>query len=119
MEKFCLDCGEKLLGRADKKFCNDVCRNNYNNKFHRVTTAYIKKVNKVLRRNRLILAGYNPDGKTKIHKKKLVNQGFNFNYFTNIYKTKTGNIYYFCYEHGYLPLENDFFALVKREEYLV
>ena len=29
MEKrFCLDCGEPHKGRADQKFCNDLCRNN-------------------------------------------------------------------------------------------
>jgi len=28
MEKrFCFDCGEPLNGRADQKFCNDLCRN--------------------------------------------------------------------------------------------
>ena len=119
MERFCLDCGEKLNGRADKKYCSDVCRNNYNNKMHHQTTDYIKKVNKVLKKNRLILSELNPEGKTRIHRKRLLNQGFNFNYFTNTYTTKNGNVYYFCYEQGYLPLDNDFFALVVREEHLV
>lgn len=58
----------------------------------------------------------NPFGKTKVPKKKLVDKGFNFNYFTSIYRTKTGNTYYFCYEQGYLPLEDDFYALVKNEK---
>ena len=53
----------------------------------------------------------NPDGKVTIHKSKLVARGFNFNYFTNTYRTRSGTIYYFCYEQGYLPIENDFFAL--------
>ncbi|WP_170122572.1 hypothetical protein [Mucilaginibacter oryzae] len=30
-ERVCLDCGTPLQGRADKKFCNDLGRNNYNN----------------------------------------------------------------------------------------
>ena len=51
-------------------------------------------------------------------KSKLLDLGFNFNYFTNVYKTKTGKVYYFCYEQGYLPLEDNQFALVIREEYV-
>ena len=29
--KVCLACGKPLKGRIDKKFCDDYCRNNYNN----------------------------------------------------------------------------------------
>ncbi len=25
------------------------------------------------------------------------------------------NVYYFCYEQGYLAIDNDYFALVKRD----
>lgn len=31
-EKTCLECGEKIIGRADKKFCSDQCRISYNNR---------------------------------------------------------------------------------------
>jgi hypothetical protein len=29
--KKCLACNKTLRGRADKKFCDDYCRSNYNN----------------------------------------------------------------------------------------
>ena len=29
-EKRCLECGDVIKGRADKKFCDDQCRSNYN-----------------------------------------------------------------------------------------
>jgi len=45
----------------------------------------------------------------------MLDADFDFNHFTSIYTTQTGNIYYFCYDQGYLPLENDFYALVKRK----
>ncbi|RYF12576.1 MAG: DUF2116 family Zn-ribbon domain-containing protein, partial [Flavobacteriales bacterium] len=32
MNRFCLDCNTEIKGRADKKFCDDQCRNNYNNR---------------------------------------------------------------------------------------
>ena len=29
--KNCLECGDAIAGREDKKFCCDGCRNSYNN----------------------------------------------------------------------------------------
>jgi len=45
--------------------------------------------------------------------------GFNFNYFTNIYETKTGNRYHFCYDQGYLELDDGMYALVVRQKYVI
>jgi len=45
----------------------------------------------------------------------MTQKGFDFDYFTSIYTTKTGNVYYFVYEEGYLPLDDDYYALVRRE----
>ena len=116
MDRICLDCSQPLKGRADKKFCDDQCRSNYNNKLKIETNDFVKEVNTILRKNRNILQQLNPDGKTKINREKLLSKGFSFTYFTHIYQTQKGNTYYFCYEYGYLKLENDDFLLVKREE---
>lgn len=78
----------------------------------------MRKVNRILRKNRRILVGLNPDGKARVSRKKLQAQGFHFSFYTNTYKTKTGKIYYFCYEQGYLPIDHDYFTLVIREEYV-
>ncbi|UII20348.1 DUF2116 family Zn-ribbon domain-containing protein [Fulvivirga ligni] len=114
-EKECLECGTKIFGRADKKFCSDLCRNAYNNKLNSDSNNYIRSVNATLKKNRKILNQLNPNGKSKTHRDRLVEKGFDFNYYTNTYTTKAGAIYYFCYEYGYLPLDNNFFALVKRD----
>jgi hypothetical protein len=118
MEKSCLECGKTLLGRSDKKFCSDYCRNNYYNKQNRDSINYVRNVNNILRKNRRILAALNPNGKSKVHREKLLGKGFNFNYFTNVYRTKTGTTYYFCYDQGYLPLDGEMFALVQKESYV-
>jgi len=118
MGKICLDCDAVIVGRSDKKFCSDECRNNYNNRLKAEVNNYMKNVNHILKKNRRILIELNPNGKSKAHKDKLMKKGFNFNYYTNTYKTKKGAIYYFCYEHGYLLIDHDFYALVKREEYV-
>ena len=114
VQKNCPECGEKILGRADKKFCSDYCRNSHNNKLNKDSKNLIRNINNRLRKNYRILEELNPKDKTKTTKVKLESKGFDFDYFTSIYTTKTGNVYYFVYNQGYLPLENDFYALVKR-----
>lgn len=118
VEKNCLNCSRSIFGRIDKKFCSDGCRNAYNNEQNRDANNFIRRVNYTLRKNRRILAEINPDGKMKVHKEKLAALGFDFNFYTSTYTTKKGTIYYFCYEHGYLPLEDNFYALVIRQEYV-
>lgn len=114
MTKTCLECGETLKGRIDKKFCDDYCRNAYNNKLNRATNKLVRNVNNQLKRNYRILSELNPNNKTKTSRTKLLERGFDFEYFTSIYTTKSGTVYYFVYDQGYLPLEGDYFALVKR-----
>ena len=116
-EKYCLDCGELIKGRSDKKFCNDQCRNNYNNKQNSDTLAIVRNINSILKRNRKILEELIPaEGKTRITKSKLIEKGYILNYNTHTYTTQKGAVYHFCYEYGFLPLEGEWFMLVKREE---
>ena len=116
MPKTCLDCNNPIVGRADKKFCDDQCRNNYNNKLRADESTAVKNINAILFKNRKILEKLNPDGKTKIAKAKLEKAGFNFTYLTHVYDTQKGNTYKFCYDQGYLALDNDWYLLVKRED---
>ncbi|MFT3682357.1 MAG: hypothetical protein QM791_19030 [Ferruginibacter sp.] len=118
--KPCLDCGKPLRGRADKKFCNDYCRNNYNNrqKAKGNHSSYVRNINNALLKNRKILEAILPatDETAKANKDKLQRQGFQFKYITHIYTTQTGKTYFYCYDYGYLPLENDWYLIVKRKE---
>lgn len=115
MERLCLECNEPIKGRIDKKFCSDMCRNAYNNRQNSDVTNYMRTVNNILRKNRRILSEFVEHGKGKanIHKTKMDEKGFNFKHITHIYTTKKGDRYYFCYEYGYLPLERDYFFVVK------
>jgi hypothetical protein len=80
------------------------------------STNHVRNINHILKKNRRILMDLNPEGKAKTHRNKLNELGYNFNYFTNILKTQKGASYVFCYEYGYLQLENDFFFLVKARD---
>ncbi|HBX52936.1 MAG: hypothetical protein A2275_14830 [Bacteroidetes bacterium RIFOXYA12_FULL_35_11] len=112
-KKKCPECGEPILGRADKKFCSDMCRNSFNNKQNSDVTNFMRTVNNILRKNRRILEELNPTGKISVHRDKLSEKGFNFNYFTSTYVTKKSHTYYFCYEQGYLAVENNYYILVE------
>ena len=75
----------------------------------------MRNVNNKLRKNYRILSALNVDGKSKTTRAKLLSKGFDFEFFTNILNTKTGNTYYFVYDQGYLALENDYYMLVKKD----
>ena len=113
--KTCLECAEKIVGREDKKFCSDSCRNAYNNKINKDSNNFMRNVNNKLRKNYRILSELNTEGKSKATREKMLNKGFDFDFFTNILQTKTGNTYYFLYDQGYRSLDNDYFMLVKKE----
>ena len=86
----CLECGEKIMGRIDKKFCSDACRNAYNNKQNKDQTNLMRNINNKLRKNFKILSEQNfVENKAKTTRNKLSVAGFDFEYFTNIKTYKT------------------------------
>jgi hypothetical protein len=116
-KRLCQSCGKVLKGRVDKKFCDDTCRNNYNNVQNSDRNNYVRNVNTILRKNRKILEVLLPSGEktANIARQKLREKGFDFNYQTSVLQTQKGT-YTFCYEYGYLPLDGDWLLLVKRKD---
>lgn len=117
-ERKCLYCGEILIGRQDKKFCCDSCRNSYNYEKNHQKINVIRNVNAVLARNYAVLQAMNPKGKNFVSRQQLVDKGFDFKFFTHEYRTKTGSVYHFVYDQGYVPKENDpdHFVLVQNAD---
>jgi hypothetical protein len=116
-EKRCGECGTLIIGRIDKRFCSDHCRNTFNNRLNSDVTSYIRNTNHTLRKNRRILMELNPEGKTKISRHILLAKGFDFNFLTSTYTSKEGARHFYCYEQGYVPMEKDYFLLVVKKEY--
>ncbi len=116
--KLCLECSEPLLGRADKKFCSDQCRNTYNNRLNSDSTNLVRNINNQLRKNRRILSELNPEGKVKLHKDIMLSRGFSFKFVTHSYTTQKGTTYYFVYDQGYLQLDDGYYFLVVDKKML-
>ncbi len=72
MDRYCLECKTPIKGRADKKFCNDNCRNEHNNKVNKDSKNLIRNTNNRLRKNWRILEKLNPESKTKTTRSKLI-----------------------------------------------
>lgn len=115
MSRFCLDCHAEIKGRADKKFCDDQCRNNYNNKRKSADGEFVRKINQILNKNRRLLREECANGNTKVKKDILAKRGFDFDYHTHYYLANSGKVYTFCYECGYMLGENDDVLLLKKE----
>jgi predicted nucleic acid-binding Zn ribbon protein len=116
--KNCLSCGKPVKGRSDKKFCDDYCRNNYNNQLKASDSDIIRLINNTLAKNRRILQSFLPADKdiAKTTRDQLLLKGFSFTYLTHIYTTKTGNTYHYCYDYAWRQLENDWYMIVKKKE---
>jgi len=115
-KKKCRECGSLIIGRIDKRFCSDQCRNTFNNRLNGDVTRFIRNINNALRRNRRILMTLNPEGRTKIPRDTLVAEGFDFSHVTSVHINKEGVKYFYCYDQGYLPIKKDCFLLVVKKQ---
>ncbi len=118
MERVCLDCGARLLGRSDKKFCSDQCRNNYNNRLNRDQNNYVRNVHAQLRRNRKVLSDLFEDGHHRIHRDALFALGYNFTFFTHLVETSEGQRWSYCFEYGFRETGEGYLELMKSSAYL-
>ena len=117
-KKTCLNCHKSIQGRSDKKFCDDYCRNNYNNQLNAPHNNLIRNINHALKRNRNIMESCLPEREDtmKTTRQNLLIKGFQFKYSTHTYTNKKGNTYTFCYDYGFLELDEDWLLLVRLKQ---
>ena len=115
--KTCQLCKKTIKGRSDKKFCNDYCRNGYNNQSKSTQNNIIRNINHALLKNRKILKETLPEDchLIKVKRERLLQLGYFFNYNTSVYKNKKGSIYYYCYDYGMMPLNEDWCIVFVNE----
>ncbi len=113
--KMCLCCSKKINGRADKKFCDDFCRNTYNNRLKGNINNVIRNVNGALTKNRRILESLLPESEMHkfVTKEKLVKLGYRMKYHTHVVNNQKGQTYFFCYDHGYKEADGGNVMIVR------
>src|SRR5688500_4030194 len=108
MEKFCLTCGEKLNGRADKKYCNDACKNEFHNrKFNRGAKLEMQQLLSA-RKNHNILSKIEADGIELISVKELERNGFDFKGLTGLKMIDRENFLLYCFDFSLEAAGNKF-----------
>ena len=119
-KRTCPVCGDEYTGRTDKKFCSASCRAAHHNQLRAEELTFQRKVNNILRHNRNVMAELNTKGKTNVRKDRMIDRGFKFRYFTNVYRSRNNTVYHFCYDYGYMveDKESDWVLLIKRQEYV-
>jgi len=109
----CKECGANLLGRIDKKFCSDGCRNAYHNRISRDENIEIRKINRILAKNHKVLKDFFDNDVKECPKERLAEQGFNFLYFTSLEKRSGGEKCFLCYDFGYYYTEMDIIYITQ------
>ncbi|MFQ3213912.1 MAG: hypothetical protein ACJAT1_000238 [Marivirga sp.] len=113
--KTCQHCEGPLRGRADKKFCDDYCRNSFNNAINRDKNQKIRNINHALRKNRYILECLlEKRNRRKINKEHLINNGFQTKYYTHTAINNKGDLIYCIYDYGITSLEEEWITVIKR-----
>jgi len=106
LKRICKNCNEPLEGRTDKKFCSEYCKSSFHyEKDKEKEQSMYKKIDKHLKLNRRILKEYNRAGKSTVRKAVLMELGFKPEFFTHYWKNKEGQVYLFCYEYGFLSIQ--------------
>lgn len=114
----CLECNEGLIGRKDQKFCSDYCRNTFNNRLNEDVNANVRRINRILKKNRRIISELLAKNQALKQGVELAEEGFNFHYYTNIYQTQKGQTYYFCYDLGYFKIRENKYKLVEKLDFI-
>jgi hypothetical protein len=100
----CLHCNKPLKGRSDKKYCNHLCRNEFNNLRIRAYArdVSVKRINGILQQNREILSRIiQKESALTVETSVLISYGFHFNFHTHTVQAKE-KMKVFCYDLGYM-----------------
>lgn len=123
--RLCKHCHKEInlsIGRRDRQFCNEECKNRYHNKIAYEEEKEAKRINKVLKKNRNILKKMSLRKEhDEIPKERLLKEGFDFTYHTHHRVTVHQKYQYsFCYDYGYrlntASKHPDVFKIVKAFE---
>lgn len=116
MKGKCQHCNKEILGRTDKKYCSADCRTRaYLERKKESQIEMVEIINKILLKNRMILAEMMGTNKQKtVQRLELIKLGFNFQHFTGIYLNKQGKLYHYIYDFAWMEFSNQEVLLIRK-----
>ncbi|MBR4809584.1 MAG: hypothetical protein IK031_04820 [Bacteroidales bacterium] len=107
----CLECGEPVYGRIDKKFCNNMCRNNWHARIRSEGRQKKRGTIRVLSLNYGILENLLRINKTSCPMDSLREMGFRPDYVTHAAEKKGRHSEYRCFDLAYYMSAGKIFNL--------
>ncbi len=114
----CRQCERPLRGRIDKKFCDDRCRNQFNNQERSVNDGVSRMINAILGKNRRILKALYDARKFRVKKTILEQLGFRADYHTHRKRVVRGKLCICYYDHGIISTGEEAYKITKLTETL-
>lgn len=117
VQKMCLECGNRLQGRIDKKFCNQHCRNAFHNSNKFVITHGVYETNSNLLQNlRILFQLIKESPKQEVFGLKFLQEkGFDYQLCTHSYFLN-GVLHYQLYKYSY-QIEGGMLRMVHQKNY--
>ncbi len=113
-ESGCLECGDSLRGRKDRKFCCLSCKNSYNNRRYREIRRYKSEIMSRLSRNYEILESLISDGEKGAKLEDLGKAGFDAGCITGARKS-AGHEECSCFDISYCRTDSRIFNLRRKD----
>ena len=108
---------KKTSGRKGKRFCNDGCRNAYNNAKKKKKSGQVEMINDILEKNHSILQELIGNQSYKyVAERILRDKGFNSRYFTHPFESAQKILFSVCYDIAYRKEENGTFKILKEDK---
>jgi len=111
----CWQCGEKLKGRSDKRFCDVECKNNYHNENSTEAEETLKRIVKILKENRNILKDVlGKELSVNTTRAKLESKGYEMDYLTHIKEIGSKKKkYHYVLDYGYRVEDDGTLTVVR------
>lgn len=111
--KLCPVCLSPVIGRTDKVYCSEKCKNAANYQAKACKTKMKARMIQALDKNYSILNIMMANGTTSIRKEALESLGFDFSVCTSIKKGRCGHTLTCCFDMQYVQTASKIFHLKK------
>ncbi|MBO4465714.1 MAG: DUF2116 family Zn-ribbon domain-containing protein [Bacteroidales bacterium] len=115
--KYCLNCGAPLVGRADKLFCSERCKDAWHNKRKNRIKQSRASVMGILKNNHDILESLIQSGRTVWITPLLEAMGLRCDYFTRLVGIRPGSILCECFDIRYRVSKTKLWGLTRVTDY--